>query len=126
MVLALQRPRGAAAASECERPAHCVVNEQLGRCRPSLRNVPARRARTQPRNDVDRVCPSGACGIFPTRRTRQSPVAEPEHAKAIHGAAPHGTILWPALRIHEKALKEALGNPPVHWFLVSAFWAARP
>ena len=39
-------------------------------------------------------------------------MAQPNHAIAIHGAAPQGAIRWPALRIYEQALDEALGNPP--------------
>jgi len=43
----------------------------------------------------------------------QMAMAEPDHTIAAHGAAPHGAILGPALRIHEQALEEALGHPPV-------------
>jgi len=43
----------------------------------------------------------------------QMAMAEPDHTIAAHGAAPHGAIRGPALRIHEQALEEALGHPPV-------------
>ena len=40
-------------------------------------------------------------------------MAEPDHAVAVQRAAPDGTVFRPALRIHEQALEEALGHPPV-------------
>jgi hypothetical protein len=36
----------------------------------------------------------------------------PKHPVAGQRAAPYGAILWPALRIYEKALDEALCDPP--------------
>ena len=44
---------------------------------------------------------------------RQPAMTEPKDAVAVHGAAPHGAILRPALRVYEKALDEALRHPPV-------------
>ena len=44
---------------------------------------------------------------------RQPAVTTPHHPVAAHRAAPHGAILRPALRVHEEALDEALGDPPV-------------
>ena len=43
----------------------------------------------------------------------QPAVTAPDHPVAAHRAAPHGAILRPALGVHEEALDEALGDPPV-------------
>jgi hypothetical protein len=43
----------------------------------------------------------------------QASMTEPNHPVAVQCAAPHGAILWPALRISKKALHEALCDPPV-------------
>src|SRR5216684_741048 len=40
-------------------------------------------------------------------------MTEPNHPVAVQCAAPHGAILWPTLRIPEKALHEALCDTPV-------------
>lgn len=40
-------------------------------------------------------------------------MTEPKHPVAAQRAAPHGAILWPALRILKKALDEAFCDPPV-------------
>ena len=38
-------------------------------------------------------------------------MTEPKDAVAVHGAAPHGAILRPALRVYEKALPQLAGRP---------------
>lgn len=40
-------------------------------------------------------------------------MAEPDHAVAVERTAPNGTVLRPTLRIHEKSLQKALGDPSV-------------
>src|SRR5262245_40147399 len=42
----------------------------------------------------------------------QAAVAKPEHAIALHRAAPQWTVVRPPRRICEQALDEALGHPP--------------
>src|SRR6476659_3967487 len=44
---------------------------------------------------------------------RQSLMASPSYAIAVHGAAPQRTVFWPALRTHDQALHQALRHPPV-------------
>src|SRR5262245_6290499 len=43
---------------------------------------------------------------------RQAPMTQPKHAIALEGAPEHGTVLGPAFGSCEKALHEALGDPP--------------
>jgi hypothetical protein len=58
------------------------------------------------------LCRSRISDKLPIPRSQMA-IAEPDHTVAVQRAPPNRTVFRPTLWIHEEALYEAFGDPPV-------------